>query len=84
MWRWIPSWCSDGVVGVAGGASGLGSRAASLSRGASARLSRSRAIERIICFKRSVGWRRTTASIWLPTRPTSAGARAHVTRLSAG
>ena len=75
MWRWIPSWCSVGVVGVAGGVSGLGSRAASWSRAASARQSRSRAIERTVCSRRSVGWRRTTGSIWLPTTHTSAGAR---------
>ena len=49
--RWIPSWCSARVAGVAGGASGLGSRAASSSRGASARQSRSRAIERTVCFR---------------------------------
>ena len=79
-WRWIPSWCSVGVAGAAGGASGRGSRAASSSRAASARLSRSRAIGRIVCFRRSVGWRRTIGSIWRPTRPTSAGARARATR----
>jgi hypothetical protein len=35
MWRWIPSWCSVGVVGGVGGASGLGSRAASWRSGES-------------------------------------------------
>ena len=80
MWRWIPSWCSVGVAGGAGGVSGLGSRAASWSRGGRVRQSRSRAIERTVCFRRSVGWRRTTGSIWLPTTHTSGGARARVTR----
>ena len=36
-WRSIPSWCSVGVVGVVGGGSGRGSRAASSNRAASAR-----------------------------------------------
>jgi hypothetical protein len=51
MWRWIPNWCSAGVAGVAGGASGLASRAASSTRGASARQSRSGVIERTVCFQ---------------------------------
>ena len=59
MWRWILSWCSVGVVGAAGGVSGLGSRAASWSRGGSVRQSRSRVTERTVCSRRSVGWRRT-------------------------
>ena len=80
MWRWIPSWCLVGVAGVAGGASGRESRAASWSRAGSARQSRSRATERTVCSKRSVAWRRTIGSIWLPTMRTSDGAQALVTR----
>ena len=80
MWRWIPSWCSVGVAGGAGGVSGLGSRAASSSRGGSVRPSRSRATERTVCSRRSVGWRRTTGSISPPTTHTSAGAQALATR----
>src|ERR1700733_11664925 len=80
MWRWIPSWCSAGVAGVPAGVSGLGSRAASSSPAASVRQSRSRAIGRTGCSKRSVAWRRTTGSIWPRTTPTSGGGQVRGTR----
>ena len=44
---------------------------------------RSRAIARTACSRRSVGWRRTTGSTWLPTRPTSTGGRRPGTRRGA-